>query len=416
MESVLELARATAIGHIANNLETLPPGSAEYNLLKLFVDSRKLMQVVDIRKSLFVEELAWLKHIDIMGRWVYSRGITEKCCSEAVQELLRLGLQSIDLTLQKTLICSENPAASASTTFFNDSVMLCHEQLGHSFLINAPVASTDLHSLFPLMSMRSGEVRAVVPLTKLEASVLEHVERFTDESQPVGLRVNATRNSVLLAPTADDVDIEYLYNKWIKDSSRFDIYPPHCEFSLDGKVCSLDKIRLGEISRLLLYLKDKYDTCLPAGHLFMTNETILKYCCEPVTVAERFRELVYFHVQGDVNPFVFLAGNREMCLGYAKSVLNRTSIREGPVRWPLSAELEPVYRKKNECSERKYPPIVKVAASANVVVRNYNVHQTDGKTIKRFWVKDDDKDLPPEVISAIAEYEKNELVKLSLNN
>lgn len=322
----LAATRQTRLGELSKLSSGMPKGNTDRELLAMFVESRGLLDTLKIAKTLFVEEVCWVKHIQLLQRWLYSSGKSETQSLDEVQEALSKRVFNLEATVLSALVHG-NPVSAKSTTFENDLVNVARVEANTSFLFGVKCNSNDIR--VAIHGMPVGEVRSLLPLTALECSILEHVRELTEKHQDMVLTSVSpdVRDFVRCIPSAAKCSIDQFYNDWVieENGSLLADVPTKTSLSVDGKLCALDHQRLGQMARLILYFKDKYGETGLRVWPSMSDQKLLTYCTAPVSAGEILREVLYFDLQGDVNPFVFLAGNQSLCLEYARSVLNRVS-------------------------------------------------------------------------------------------
>jgi hypothetical protein len=82
--------------------------------------------------------------------------------------------------------------------------------------------------------------------------------------------------------------------------------------------CPRESVR-GLLARLLVYFADKHLISFPED----IRSIILEWVILPVSCREIMLEGLYFYLQGDINPLVFIADREK----YARNVLDRTNVQ-----------------------------------------------------------------------------------------
>lgn len=355
----LSVIRQSLLADLVKRVQPMEKGSSEKELISTFVESRTLLTTLKLPKSVFLEEVSWIKQIPMLQRWVYSNGRSENESLDEVQEALAKRVFNLEATLLASLV-KGNPAAAKSTTFENDLTELARKDMNTSFLFGAKCNSQDYRVL--IRGLPVGEARTLLPLTPVECAMMEHVQEFTNQQQEIVLAGTSpdTRDYVRCIPDASECSVDQFYNNWIvgadnEELTQLDGVYTQTSISTDGMYCGLDNQRLGQMARLILYFKDKYGDMGLRVRPSMSDERLLLYCMAPVSTGELLREVLYYDKQGDLNPFVFLAGNPDACKEYARSVLNRVN-KVIPRAPPLNLTL--LKREKHENGDAKKIQVV----------------------------------------------------------
>lgn len=376
--------------------------------LNTFLNSRGLMQNTGLFSSSFVENVSWVWRLDDLKRWMYSKGESESFSLDEIQQRVVKRAYGLETVMAVNIGCKSNAEALASLTFQSDLVQISQHQLQTTFLTRVKSNANDYR--VALSSVPGvGEVRLILPLTSLEASLFETIEKFSDESQQIKIHARDASESRTIAtvPSAAQCSINSLFNQWINQEALLRYHNTETTISSDGKTCCLDPIRMGEIARLVLYLLDKYACLGIRWREYMTDQQLLKHCLQPVSAEERLREALYFDVQGDINPFVFLNDKPELCLQYAEAVIHRAKdhLKQDSKQADRADEQE-------EQPSRRDKPQVKVVDHCTQIV--YRVTDSDGDTESSCWIAEQEvrEDEYP-LIAAIQDYK---LTRINLDS
>lgn len=306
--------------------------AAEDNTLKerliLWNSTRLLMKSTGLNDNIFVNELSFVPLFGLTnGLWTYSQGAFESCTVDSQKQAFADGILYPDSIFTATLVNEYNIRAAKDDPYFKS---LKHRYLDdmHRCLFT----SVDCQTVNQLFDLQCNDIRN---LTILSTAICNLIKSVTDwicrgsPSEDGVINIMPSGSVQLVFNDFSDVagDIMHqTYNHWVEESSAVEETPVGLCISADGARARVTSATMGYLVRRVLYFLSKYKTKDVFKKCPISDKVLMDYVSEPITTRELMEELLYFSLQGDLNPFVFSTAKVRKAM--AKAIIEECELVE----------------------------------------------------------------------------------------
>lgn len=296
--------------------------------LVLWHNTRMLLKATALNDNIFVNELSFVPLFGLTnGLWTYSAGQFESCTIDSQKRALVDSTFHPDAILTTTLVNEYNIRGTKDDSYFK---CLRHQYLDsmHRCLFTSIECST----FNPLFDVNCNDIRNLTTLSTAVSNLIRSVGDWICRGSPSEdgvISITPSGHMQLVFNDFSDAAVDIMhrtYNHWIEDSSAIEEAAVGFCVSADGTRARVTSATMGYLVRKVLYFLSKYKTKDVFKKCPISDKVLAEYASEPITTRELMEELIYFSLQGDLNPFVFSTAKVRAAM--AKAVIEECQLTD----------------------------------------------------------------------------------------